>query len=291
MLINTVGLIAHKYNPAVVETLNEIIQVLEHRGVRVLLDRSNPFVDEVKHVELMAVEELGNLSDLVVVVGGDGTLLGSARKLAKFGVPILGVNRGKLGFLADIVPGEIDRAFGPILDGEFHSEERFLFEVTLTRGGVEIAHSLALNDVVLHPGQSVTMIEFEAYIDGQFVYSMCSDGVIISTPTGSTAYNLSAGGPIMHPSLNAFVLVPMFAHGLNNRPVVVPGASDIRLVIATDNRTHPRVTCDGQTHIATQPGDELHVKQYAKPVKLIHPAHHNFYEICRSKLGWGSPLV
>ncbi len=291
MTIRSVGILSHKYNPSVAETLHAVVDILTRNNIDISVDRSNPFVDELVDVKSVSIDDIGASADLVIVVGGDGTLLGSARKLARFDVPILGVNRGKLGFLTDIVPEEIDSAIELILAGSFYSEKRFLFDVILSRGGVEIANSQALNDVVLHPGQSVRMIEFEVFIDHQFVYSMRSDGLILSTPTGSTAYSLSAGGPILHPSLSAFVLVPMFPHGLNSRPVVVPAKSEVRIVIASTNRTYPRITCDGQTHIATQPGDELIVRQYAKPLTLIHPEHHDFFEICRNKLGWGKPLL
>ncbi|WP_298635509.1 NAD(+) kinase [uncultured Umboniibacter sp.] len=291
MKIERVGILGHKYNPQVAETMVSVVDVLVKRGVKVLIDRSNPYVEQLKNVELVGIDDIGQQANLVIVVGGDGTLLGSARKLAAYDVPMLGVNRGKLGFLTDIVPSEVEPSISRILDGNYYEEKRFLLDATLYRNGVEIANSQALNDVVLHPGQSVRMIEFEVFIDGHFVYSQSSDGLILATPTGSTAYSLSAGGPLLHPSLNAFVMVPMFPHGLTNRPIVVPGTSELRIVIAKHNRTYPRVTCDGQSHAATQPGDELIVKQYEKPLTLIHPTNHNFYQICRSKLGWGSRLV
>ncbi|NVK10394.1 MAG: NAD(+) kinase [Gammaproteobacteria bacterium] len=291
MHMKAVGLMGHKYNPEIASTMTDVVEVLVRRGVKVLVDRSNPYVDSLEGIVPASTKEIGEHADLVIAVGGDGTLLGCARKLASYDVPILGVNRGKLGFLTDIVPGELETSISKILDGDYYEEERFLLDATLMRDGIEIANSQALNDVVLHPGQSVRMIEFEVFIDGQFVYSQSSDGLILATPTGSTAYSLSAGGPILHPSINAFVMVPMFPHGLTNRPIVVPASSELRIVIAKHNRTYPRVTCDGQSHAATQPGDELFVRQFKQPLKLLHPKTHNFYQICRSKLGWGSRLV
>jgi len=169
-------------------------------------------------------------------------------------------------------------------------ETRFLLETSVTRQGALIGGDDALNDVVIHPGRFVRMIEFELYIDGQFVYSQRSDGLIISTPTGSTAYALSGGGPIMHPKLDAIVIVPMNPHTLSSRPIVVDGNSEIKILVGEHNSAYPHVTCDGQNHVVTNPGDEIHIHKKPHKLHLIHPINHNFYESCRSKLGWGNHL-
>jgi NAD+ kinase len=163
--------------------------------------------------------------------------------------------------------------------------------MTLVRKGEVIGSGVALNDVVLHPGQFIHMLEFELYVDGYFVTSQRSDGMIVSTPTGSTAYALSGGGPIMHPKLDAIVLVPMNPHTLSSRPMVVAGDSEIKIIVGEHNSAVPLVTCDGQTHAEVGPSDEIHIRKKPHQLKLIHPLTHNFYERCRSKLGWGGHLL
>jgi len=222
------------------------------------------------------------------VVGGDGSLLGAARSIASSHVPVLGVNRGNLGFLTDIAPDEIEQKVGEVLDGKYVVESRFLLDVVVKRGGEPIGEAMALNDCVLHPGKAARMIQFELYIEGQFVYTQKSDGLIVSTPTGSTAYALSGGGPIMHPRLDALVLVPMFPHTLSSRPIVVDGNSELKLVISEDNEMYPTVSCDGQNSINCAPGDTITIHKKPNKLKLLHPLDYDFYSTCREKLGWGA---
>lgn len=233
---------------------------------------------------------MGEICDLVIVVGGDGSLLGAARALARYHVPVLGINRGSLGFLTDIRPDELESKVGEVLEGQYIVESRFLLEAQVKRDDEYIGRSDALNDVVLHPGKSTRMIEFELYIDGQFVCSQKADGLIVATPTGSTAYALSAGGPIMHPKLDAIVVVPMYPHTLSSRPIVVGGDSELKVVVSPNMSIYPQVSCDGQNHFTCAPGDTVTIFQKPQKLKLIHPIDHNFYEICRTKLGWGSRL-
>jgi len=233
---------------------------------------------------------LGEICDLVIVVGGDGSLLGAARELAKSKIPLLGVNRGRLGFLTDISPADLEERLEKVLQGEYIEETRFLLDGHVERNGQPLGFGTALNDVVLHPGKSTRMIGFDLYIDGHFVYSQRSDGLIVATPTGSTAYSLSAGGPIMHPKLDAVVLVPMFPHTLSSRPIVVDGKSEIKLVIGETNETYPQISFDGQMNIACAPGDIIRITKKPFKIKLIHPLDHNFYATCRDKLGWASEI-
>lgn len=232
--------------------------------------------------------ELATRCDLIIVVGGDGSLLSAARAFAGHNVHILGINRGRLGFLTDISPEEIEYKVSEVLAGRFIKEERFLLEASLERGDAVISTGTALNDVVIHPGKFIRMIEFELYINEEFVYRQRSDGMIISSPTGSTAYALSGGGPIMHPNLDAIALVPLYPHTLSSRPIVVSGNSFIRLVISDQNNLNPMVTCDGQSQSMSQPGDRVIVTKSDRRLTLIHPEGHNFYETCRTKLGWAS---
>jgi len=210
-------------------------------------------------------------------------------------VPVIGINRGRLGFLTDILPDELEEGITAVLDGRYSVDSRFLLDVVarpqFAKNSKDQYLGSALNDVVLHPGKAAQMIKFELYVDGKFVYSLDSDGLIVATPTGSTAYALSAGGPIMHPGLNAVVLVPMYPHSLGNRPIVVDGDSEIRIVVSPQEILEPQVSCDGQVLYTATAGDEIIVRKKDVPLKLIHPPEHTFYQACRSKLGWGSPLV
>lgn len=263
-------------------------QFLEGRGLRVLIDEDTAAESDGKISASVSKKSLAERCDLAIVVGGDGSLLSAARIMSQYNVPVLGVNLGRLGFLTDIRPDEVEVKVAEVLEGKYLVEEHFLLQTEVLRGAKIIGSGDALNDVVIHPGQFIRMIEFELYINEEFVYRQRSDGLIISTPTGSTAYALSGGGPIMHPNLDALVMVPLNAHTLSSRPIVVNGNSRIRILICDDNKLQPHMTCDGQTHVVTESGDEILVGKKSQPLQLIHPLNHNFYETCRTKLGWAS---
>ncbi|HHX81848.1 MAG TPA: NAD(+) kinase, partial [Pseudomonadaceae bacterium] len=220
------------------------------------------------------------------VVGGDGSMLKAAATLADQGLPVVGINRGRLGFLTDIIPEEIETSLDLILDGHYLLENRFLLDVSFPAASDTALLGSAMNDVVLHPGIAAQMIEFELYIDGRFVYNQASDGLIVATPTGSTAYSMSAGGPIMHPDLDALVLVPMYPHTLSSRPIVVDSDSEITLVIGDRHNTSPQISCDGSVVYTSNPGDVLTIKRKSQELKLLHPEDYDYYATCRSKLGW-----
>lgn len=268
------------------DTLKHLTDFLQTLGVAVLLDEQLDSLLPDHAFAMISREKMGQQCDLVIVVGGDGSLLGAARTLALYDIPVIGINRGRLGFLTDISPDELDDQLAEVLEGRYLVESRFLLEARVRRKGKIIGQGYALNDVVLHPGKSTRIIEFELYIDGQFVYKQRADGLIIATPTGSTAYALSGGGPIMHPRLDAIVLVPMYPHMLTNRPLVVDGDSELKLVICHENTICPQISCDGQIHITSAPGDEIAIHKQSLRLKLLHPLNHNFYESCRSKLRW-----
>ncbi|MEZ5528896.1 MAG: NAD(+) kinase [Porticoccaceae bacterium] len=287
---NRIALVANIELPEIGDFINQLIDFLTRGGYSVLLEANTARFTGNTSLPVFEYSKLDPELDLVIVVGGDGSMLSAARSLVRHNVPLLGVNRGRLGFLTDILPREMESQVLRVLKGEYILSSRFLLEVSISRGGQEIGRGDALNDVVLHPGKSVRMMEFELYIDNQFVYSQRSDGLIVSTPTGSTAYALSGGGPIMHPNLDAIVLVPMNPHTLTSRPIVVGGNSDIEIRVGTRNELHPQVTCDGQNDLQSEPGDIIRIHKKAQPIQLIHPVGHNFYETCRTKLGWGSRL-
>lgn len=290
-----VGLIGRPGSHPVVDSLDMLLRFLQKRGCEVFIESETArsfFSSTTPHGSFKTVrkDELSHFCDLVIVVGGDGSMLGAARILSKASVPVLGVNRGSLGFLTDISPDEIERRVAEVLDGKFMTEERFLLTARVFRKETEVGISDAMNEVVLHRGTSLRMIEFALYIDGQFVYSQHSDGLIVSTPTGSTAYALSGGGPILHPTLDAIALVPMFSHALTSRPIVLDGNSRIRIVMAGFRGGNPEISCDGQNHITIELGDEIHIEKKPEKLSLIHPLDYNYYETCRTKLGWGSRL-
>ncbi|QFT54604.1 NAD(+) kinase [Microbulbifer sp. THAF38] len=281
-----IGLIGRTESDSAVVSLKRLMVFLEREGYTVVLEKETAAAVSALNAQISSKEKLGELCDLVIVVGGDGSLLAAARALAKFSVPLLGINRGRLGFLTDISPDEVERKVGEVLVGKYMAESRFLLDMSVTRAGKPLGKGSALNDVVIHPGEFIRMIEFDLFIDGQFVYAQRSDGLIISTPTGSTAYALSGGGPIMHPKLDAIVLVPLNPHTLSSRPIVVEGSSEFKIVVGEYNTTNPYVTCDGHEQVVTNPGDIIRIHKKPHRLTLVHPLEHNFYEICRKKLNW-----
>lgn len=286
-----IGVIGRVDTDPVKGSVRQLVELLEQRNLKVILEEQTSHVLGQHTLQVATRKLIGEVCDLVIVVGGDGSLLGAARDLARHDVPVLGINRGRLGFLTDIAPDQVNSGVGSVLDGDYETEQRFLLDMQLKRNDSFIEQSLAFNDVVLHSGQAPKMLNFELYIEGEFVYSQRSDGLIVSTPTGSTAYSLSGGGPIMHPRLNAIVLVPMFPHTLSSRPLVIDGNSEIKIIIADNNPEFPSISCDGQVNLAARPGDSIYVRKSAKRINLVHPKGHVFYETCRNKLGWGAQLI
>ncbi|MEM1230678.1 MAG: NAD(+) kinase [Pseudomonadota bacterium] len=291
-----VGLVARRsrHIPAVdrgvVDSVRQVAEVLLAQGVAVTLEARTAEAMPLAGADVHAREDLGDHCDLIVVVGGDGSILGVGRDLAAARVPVIGINRGGLGFLAGIAADVMATKLIEVLHGDYVSEDHFLLEARVLREGVELSCSPAMNDVVVHPGTMARMMEFSLWVDDKFVYEQRSDGLIIASPTGSTAYALSAGGPIMHPSLDALVIVPMFPHTLTSRPLVVGGGSRLRIVIGDRGELSAQASCDGQVHHPFTSGDELHVAKYAHPLKLLYPRDHSFYESCRSKLDWATRL-
>jgi NAD+ kinase len=286
----TIGLIGKRDGPEVVDTLRVLLRHLRERDVRVLVDQMLKTALHGVNSDFASRSQLGEECDLSVVVGGDGTLLDAARTLVDYGVPLVGVNFGRLGFLTDISPRDILQKFDEILAGRYIEEERCLLSMHILGMPSHDQPVDALNDVVLHKWDFARMIEFETYIDGNFVYSQRSDGLVISTPTGSTAYALSAGGPLLQPELDAIVLAPICPHTISNRPLVVKGDSRVQLVLSTGSHAHARVTCDGQITLELAPGECIWVHKKDRKLRLIHPMDHDHFEILRAKLHWGKKL-
>ncbi len=287
---NKIGVVGKPDSKAAQETTDVLCELILGLGLEVFLPQSDQFNFSSGQGETIPFKNLGSHCDLVIVVGGDGSLLKAARDLIDSQVPLLGINRGHLGFLADIKPTEVESRVPPILKGQYTLENRFLLHAEVFRGDQSIGSSNAVNDIVLYPGEIARMIQFELYMDRQFVYSQRSDGLIVSTPTGSTAYSLSGGGPILAPQTDTIVLVPMCPHTLTSRPIAVNKQRVIEIVISDDNPHIPKLSCDGQVIISLQSGDRIRIKQYPIEMHLVHPLDYDYFEVLRTKLGWGQKL-
>jgi len=282
----TVGVIGRYRTPHILETVKKLVSWLLQSDYTVVLEQGTATQLDNPQLAVYSQEDLGGHCKLIIVVGGDGSLLWAARTAANHNTPLLGINHGRLGFLTDIHPTDLEAEITQVLNGQYIEEKRFLLTATLNHDNKLLAEQDALNEIILMPGELPHMIEFEIYIDNNFVCYQRADGLIVATPTGSTAYALSGGGPILHPELDAMVLVPMFPHTLSTRPIVVKGDSDIKIIIATHNESAVKVSCDGRQHLMLPPEGTLHIKKKSKQLRLIHPTHYNYYETLRSKLGW-----
>jgi len=232
------------------------------------------------------LDELGRHCDLAIVIGGDGTLLSAARILAEQDIPLIGVNLGRLGFLVDITPQAALASLDDILAGRFREERRQLLRAQILREGEVVAEQTAVNEVVVHSGNSTGMIEIITFIDGVFLNSQRSDGLIVSTPTGSTAYALSGGGPILYPTLKAIELVPINPHSLTNRPIVIADDSVVEIAFRQSKEFRARLACDNVSIPGIQLGDRVRVAKSERPFRILHPLGHDFFEILREKLNW-----
>lgn len=288
---HTIGIVGTHHNPLVAETVSHLRKVLPKWGVKVLLEQETAAAQTDCKDCGHPFDTIGKQCDLVIAVGGDGNLLHTARVLSKTCTPVIGINRGHFGYLTDISPDEVDDQLKSILQGQFIEEKRFLIEATVLRQGKTIGAGNALNDIVLFPGEQAQLIEFELKIDRKFVYSQRSDGLITATPTGSTAYALSAGGPILQPDLDVLLLVPKFPHTLTSRPLVVDGSSKLEIHIGSYNEIAPRLSFDGHAAIDLQADDVIHINKQDKALRLIHPKDHDYYDTLRNKLGWGTQLI
>jgi NAD+ kinase len=267
-----------------IEVLKSLVKYLIKNNRAVILEEETALLLNDSARPAYAVDALGKHSDLIIVVGGDGGLLQAARAAVQYDKPILGINRGHLGFLADIHPHEIEERLDAILAGEYKEERRFLLNAVVQKP--QPIHATALNDVVLLPGQVAHMIEFEIFVDEQFVCKQRADGLIVATPTGSTAYALSGGGPILHPDLDAIVLVPMFPHTLSSRPLVLSSHCNVLLHITKNTPLFPRLSCDGQAHIELSGGDYVSIQKKEEKLRLIHPLNYDYFDTLRVKLHW-----
>jgi NAD+ kinase len=286
-MFKRISLITNSSATEVAETVNTLIDFLEQRGVEMEFDECCAAIAANKNYPVATPDKLGTSSDLAIAIGGDGTMLKAAHLICDRQIPLLGINRGRLGFLADIPADSIHRILGEILNGHYSEDHRFMLHSDVYRDGKHVSAGKALNDVVVQKWNVAKLIDFEISVDGVFVHKQRSDGIIVSTPTGSTAYALSGGGPILFPSLDALVLVPICPHSLTNRPLVVNGNSRIEIVVGTWEIQHARLTCDGDITMELESGDRVHIHKEDKTIRLIHPADHDHFSILRAKLRWG----
>ena len=280
----TVGLIGKYKSPEIAEPLLKLGDYLARRGVKVLIDRLTASQIGDSKYPVLALEDIGREANLAIVLGGDGTMLNIARTLAPFDVALVGINQGRLGFLTDISLDTMIETIGTILDGNFVTEDRMLLAAEVFEDGERVFDVLAFNEVVVSKGIKGSMIELEVRIDEKFLYALRADGLIVTTPTGSTAYALSAGGPIIHPALSAMALVPICPHTFSSRPIVISSDSQVEIVIksAADARAH----FDSHSRLDLREGFRLVVRRYSDTIRLLHPVGHDYYNMLRAKLHW-----
>ncbi len=287
MQFDTVALMGNLRDPRVNESVIAISTHLRAKGARVFVAEDADTPDLPTDVERVADEQLAARAKLIIAIGGDGSMLQAARRAAHAGIPLLGVNRGRLGFLADVSPSDHHEPLEQVLAGEYESEERMLLHAEIVAGGKTHDCGVALNDVVVKRQDTGRMLEYHSYVDGSFVNTHGGDGFIVATPTGSTAYALSCGGPIVAPLLDAIVLAPICPHTLSDRPIVIPGGSVTEVQVGDDPAERAEVSCDGEVAGVIEAGHTLRVAAASQRVQLIHPKGYDYYEILRSKLNWG----
>ena len=266
--------------------LEEIAQFLLRQGAEVSIEQQTALNTGITDFPALSTDELGRQCDLAVVLGGDGTMLGIARQLARHGTPLVGINQGRLGFITDISVGDFAVALAPMLAGDYEEEHRTMLEGGVRRDGASIFEAFALNDVVVSRGATASMVELKIHIGDEFVANLRADGLIIGSPTGSTAYALSAGGPILHPGIAGFVLVPIAPHDLSNRPIVLPDTAEFSIEIVTGRDVS--VNFDMQTLASLLHGDCIVVRRSPHQVRFLHPRGWSYYATLRRKLRWNA---
>lgn len=281
----TVALVGKITDPEIREPLLALERLLMECGIAVLVEEKT-----VQHLGLagctaVPLDAIGTRADLVVVLGGDGTMLMVARALVEHGVPLVGINRGRFGFLTDLTIESMRQIMTGMLAGAYTEEPRLLLGASIVRDGRVQSQGRALNDVVVSKGAAARMIELTLAIDGEFVHRQRSDGLILATPTGTTAYALSAGGPLLHPRLDALALVPICPHTLSNRPFAISSASRVEITLTQGSGA--RVHFDGQWHAELTCGDQVRVERLQQTITLLHPPGHSHYAMLREKLNWG----
>ena len=281
----TIGLVVRNDMQSRQESIEQIIEVLS--GYADVLVHCLGFDQSIKGVSSASMADLVGNADLVISLGGDGTLLTSARALVDTDTPLLGINLGRLGFLADVSFDDFESYLAAVVEGRYTVEKRFFIQGEFFEGERSISSSIALNDIILHSYESSRMIEYEVYSGGVLIHTQRSDGVIVTTPTGSTAYAMSGGGPIMHPSLETLAIVPICPHTLSNRPIVLPADQPIEISLGQDD-TVAQVSYDGQSTLLMGNQNKMRITRYPRPLTLLHPEDYDYFQILRAKLYWSA---
>jgi NAD+ kinase len=271
---------AHGIRPV----LEEIAQFLIEQGLEVSFERDTAQATGAGDFEALSPAEIGLRCDLAVVVGGDGTMLGIARELARWNIPLVGINQGRLGFITDVAIGQYKEALATLVSGDYEVENRSMLQGEVWRDGARIFEGLSLNDVVVSRGATASMVELSVHVDDDFVANIRADGLIVATPTGSTAYALSAGGPILHPGIGGWVVVPIASHTLSNRPIVLPDAGEVRISIVAGKDVSANF--DMHNLASLMHGDQVRVRRSAFTVRFLHPRGWSYYATLRRKLRW-----
>lgn len=269
--------------------LEDIAQFLVRQGLEVSLEQQTALNIGATDYDALTPEQIGARCDVAVVVGGDGTMLGFARELARYGVPLVGINQGRLGFITDVPIGQFREALEPMLAGDFEEEQRTMLESEVWRDEQCIFEGLSMNDVVVSRGATAGMVELRVEIGDEFVANIRADGLIVASPTGSTAYSLSAGGPILHPGIAGWVLVPIASHTMSNRPIVLPDAGVVRITVVAGRDTSANF--DMQRLASLLHGDQVRVQRSAHKVRFLHPRGWSYYATLRRKLRWYEGVV
>lgn len=284
----TIGIIGKPSDPSITETLLTLLQFLKQHDYTVALASNTAQLVIDVSVKSYPLEELAQHCDLMIAMGGDGTFLAAARIASVQNIPLIGINLGKVGFLVDISPLEMCDKLKQMLAGEYSEEHRYLLRTRIIRAEKVTHEEISLNEVVVHRWVTPSMIKIVTHIDGHFLNVQRSDGLIVSTPTGSTAYSLSAGGPILHPGLNALVLVPLNPHTLSNRPIVIDDNAEIEITFGQTSQINALVTCDHLEIPDVLISDRILIKKDPVPIRILHPPGHDFFETLRKKLHWSN---
>lgn len=284
-MFKNIAIISKNDDNSVKDSLDTVINYLDSKKIKYFLDNNSSIL--LANKSSTNIDEMKRKCDIAFIIGGDGTLLRSAQYLSTANIPICGINRGRLGFLVDISPDHIEENLESILSDNYSVDERISLVGTVIRNGQEISKNISFNDVVIHSKDAVRMIEMDTILDGKKLYTVNADGLVVSTPTGSTAYSLSCGGPILQPSMEALVMVPICPHLLSSRPIVIGMNSVIEIKLSDKSHTNASVTFDGQINVPIEANDLIKITKSEVTIKLIQPPGINFLSILREKLGWG----
>lgn len=287
-MFKKIVIISNNFTKVISDTLQAVIGLLENRKIEVVLDENcAKLVPDSGLATVDTKNFQDNQYDLAIAIGGDGTILQAAHIVADYDIPLLGINRGRLGFLADIPANSVEPMLEEILDGKFVEDVRFQLHCEVYRDGRLTRETDAFNEVIIQKGNIGKLIEFETKVDGVYVHSQRGDGMIVASPTGSTAYALAGGGPIVHPKLDALLLVPICPHTLSNRPIVIDGNSHVELIMKESKIEHSNLTCDGDIICELAEGDSVRIYKKDRKIRLIHPLNYDHFSVLRAKLAWG----